>query len=114
MYWAKLSVLMLYLRVFGINRPFRYTVFFVMTIWTMYIIADVLVITFECNPVQKAWDPLVPGHCINIINVGVAIGYFNLITDCMILILPIPMLWSLQLALRMKLAVLAMFMTGVL
>lgn len=85
-----------------------------MTIWTIYIIADVLLVIFECTPINKAWDPLVPGHCIDQVKLGVAIGYFNLVTDCMILILPIPMLWALQLALRMKLAVLAVFMTGIL
>lgn len=80
----------------------------------MFVIADVFIIVFECSPVHKAWDPLVPGHCINIINVGIASGYINIVTDFMILILPIPMVWSLQLAQRMKIAVLTMFMTGIL
>lgn len=43
---------------------------------------------------------------------AVALGIVGLVSDVYLLILPLPAVWNLQLPLRRKLAVSAMFMTG--
>ncbi len=110
----KLSFLILFYRVFGVNRYFRWAVYSVLGIWTAYAITNTLIIIFQCTPVYKAWDLEVNGYCLDLVKLGVSSGYINIFTDLLILILPIPMVWSLQLSSGVRLAVVAIFATGVL
>ncbi|KAL8827422.1 MAG: hypothetical protein Q9170_007027 [Blastenia crenularia] len=111
-YLTKLSILILLYRVFGVNRHFAWAVYAVTALWTMYTIANTLVIIFECSPVHKAWHPLIEGHCASLIDIAVAGGYLNIITDFFILLLPVPMVWSLHLAKKIKLGLIAIFATA--
>lgn len=111
-YLAKLSILLLYYRVFGINQHFRWAVHAVTVMWTVYSIIGALLIVFECIPIHKSWDPLTPGHCISLINIAVAGGYIYIITDFLILFMPTPMIWGLNLPKKMKLAVVGIFATA--
>ena len=111
-YWAKLTIVLLLLRIFGVDARFRRVGWVFITTWTIYSVIDVLLVVFECSPVRKAWEPLLPGRCIDIIHVGVASGVVNIIYDVILLIIPIPMVWRLQLAKKMKIAVTGIFMTG--
>ena len=111
-YWAKLTIVLLLLRIFDVNDKFRRVAWILITTWTIYSVIGVLLVVFECSPVRKAWEPLLPGRCIDIIHVGVASGIVNIIYDVILLILPIPMVWRLQLAKKMKIAVICIFMTG--
>ena len=101
-------------RVFGINQRFRWALYTVLAIWTLYVVVNIPVIIFQCTPVHKAWDGEVKGHCLNLIKLGVASGYINIVTDFLILLLPIPMVWSLQLSRNLRLAIIAIFATGIL
>ncbi|KAL9004485.1 MAG: hypothetical protein Q9188_002687 [Gyalolechia gomerana] len=111
-YLAKLSILILFYRVFGVNQRFRWAVYTVTAMWTMYTIANTLLIIFACTPVHKAWHPLTEGRCMSLVNIAVAGGYFNIITDFLILFMPVPMVWSLHLPEKMKLAVVGIFATA--
>jgi len=114
LYFVKLSFLILFYRVFGVNRYFRWALYSVLGIWTAYAVTDTLIVIFQCTPVHKAWDLEVNGYCLDLVKLGVSSGYINIFTDLLILILPIPMVWSLQLSSSVSLAVIAIFATGVL
>lgn len=114
LWFVKLSLLILYYRVFGVNQCFRWALYVVISIWTLYSWADTLVVIFQCIPVHKTWSPTEPGHCLDLIKLGVASGYINILTDLMIIILPIPVVMSLQLSPKTQLAVIAIFATGTL
>ena len=114
LWFVKLSLLILYYRIFGVNERFRWALFVVIGIWTLYSWADTFIVIFQCNPVQKTWTPTEPGHCLDLIKLGVAAGYINILTDFMIIILPIPIVISLQLSTKTRLAVIAIFTTGIL
>lgn len=114
LWFVKLSLLILYYRVFGVNQRFRWALYVVIGIWTSYSWTDTLVVVFQCLPVRKIWTPTQPGHCLDLIKLGVAAGYINIITDFMILILPIPVVMSLHLSMKTRLAVVAIFATGIL
>ena len=114
LYFVKLSLLILLYRVFGVNRHFRWANYALVAFWTVYSLTITLVGFFQCTPVHKAWAPEVDGHCLNLVELGVASGYINIATDLLILLLPIPMVWSLQLSAKIRLAVMAIFATGIL
>lgn len=71
---------------------------------------------FLCRPREKFWDPLLTttGSCYNFDASMQATGLFNIISDFAILLLPIWPIWKLQVPLKKKLKILAVFATGVL
>jgi hypothetical protein len=76
-----------------------------------YVSTDIAKI-FECTPRAKIWDKNVEGSCINesvLLNTS---GFFNTITDFIILILPIHSVLKLQLSQTRKLLVVAVFTFG--
>jgi hypothetical protein len=84
-------------------------------ITVVYYIAITFVVAFQCNPVKKAWDPLIQGgHCISNEKINISSGYFNTITDFAILLLPQKVIWSLQMPLQNRAAVSGVFLVGLL
>ncbi|CAF9934880.1 hypothetical protein IMSHALPRED_009873 [Imshaugia aleurites] len=111
---AKLAILLQYKRLFVAHK--RNFVFYGVhvLIWTnmvFYLIETFLEI-FACTPREKIWNPLTPGHCIGIENNYIAIGAWNVLSDFLILILPMVAIWNLQMANARKIGVAAVFATG--
>ena len=64
-------------------------------------------------PLAANWDRTIPGaKCGNMRAVFISVGTINLILDVGVIILPMPVLWNLQLALRKKLGLTAIFGIG--
>jgi hypothetical protein len=63
--FAKLSLLVLYYRVFNVEDIFRYMVWGVGSVQIAWCIAMVLSRLFLCRPIAAAWNPLIKGKCIN-------------------------------------------------
>lgn len=55
MYFVK-SSLSIFCTGFGVNRHIRWALCFILTIWTVYVMIDTLVVTLQCTPTHKAWD----------------------------------------------------------
>ena len=70
-------------------------------------------IFFACNPVAKFWDVTIKhGSCINMTVFSISAGYTNIIFDMILVIIPLPTVWRLNLPVRQKIAVSAIFMAG--
>lgn len=67
---------------------------------------------FLCNPRAKILNPLLPGKCINIEMINVTTSVINTASDLMLLVLPIVCVWKLQMGLKQKLGVSAVFATA--
>ena len=65
-------------------------------------IAVILVSIFQCNPVLGAWDLTVPATCITLRKFYLANAVPNIVMDVIILALPIPNIWALQMSIRQK------------
>ncbi|KAH2536824.1 hypothetical protein KXW97_006545, partial [Aspergillus fumigatus] len=95
---TKLSILLLYLRVFA--PSFRSKTFFCIhaLIWLNFgfYFADTIVKIFECSPRAKIWDKTLKGHCININIPIIVTSSINVASDFLILVLPIVSVWRLQ------------------
>ena len=67
-----------------------------------------------CAPLSKVWamNPMLPGHCGNLKALELATASFNIVLDLMVIVLPMPVLWNLQLPTHKKVALSAMFSMG--
>ncbi|KAH8810940.1 integral membrane protein [Xylogone sp. PMI_703] len=109
--FAKLSICLLYLRIFP--RPrfqlfTKLTIAFVLSHATAFIFA----IVFQCHPISSIWDRRITGHCINLSAVGFAGAAASIFEDVLILVLPISELNTLNLGTKKKLSLIFMFSIG--
>ncbi|MCJ1234242.1 hypothetical protein MMC14_002201 [Varicellaria rhodocarpa] len=77
-----------------------------------YLFCNLFTQYFGCSPVSKFWTHDTPGHCINIIKADLAYGSMNVISDFFIFVLPLPMVWRLNLTRKEKIGVYLVFMSG--
>lgn len=108
----KIAILISYLRIFP-DKGFRVAVYTIMFITLGYMVAICLVLFFHCNPVAKNWNPLLPGHCI-LLAPYFWNGVLNIITDLMVLLVPVPVLVRWKVPTRRKLIAGGVFATGTL
>ncbi|KAL8646453.1 MAG: hypothetical protein Q9226_006849 [Calogaya cf. arnoldii] len=112
--FAKLSILVLYYRIFGVDKKFRYTCIALMIIVAGYGFSCCMAKIFRCLPVAATWDSSYKGpkRCVDLIATEFVIGWFSIFTDLAILLLPFPMLWKLRLPRWKKFALSVIFMFG--
>ena len=68
-----------------------------------------------CTPREKIWNKLIAhGHCIRNDWFITVTGFINAISDIVILILPLTVLWRLQIDRRKKIRLSILFATGLL
>ena len=79
-----------------------------MAFYLAYLFVDI----FQCVPRRKIWDPTVPGKCISVHVLLIAPAGINIVSDCLILVLPIYLISRLQMTLKNKLAIVAIFSSG--
>jgi len=107
----KISIVLQYIRIFT-TRRFRMLCYITLALVLAYSIWGVFSSIFTCTPIRLFWDKTVPGHCFNqfvlwFINAG-----FNIASDAIIIILPMPVLRRLNLATRQKQALMGIFAIG--
>ncbi|KAL8664525.1 MAG: hypothetical protein Q9202_002934 [Teloschistes flavicans] len=112
---TKLSILLLYLRVFDPNERSRLIFQIVLYANLIFYTIGLFLETFRCSPLQKIWVPLVePGQCLDQRALQLASCVFNFISDAVILCLPIATIWQLRLSHKSKYGVVAIFSVGIL
>jgi hypothetical protein len=111
---TKVGILMMYRRVFVTSRwnPLDWVIKVMMAIITCFYIATTLAKIFSCTPRAKIWDSTIPGTCLNTAEVLIANGIFNVITDTIMLVIPIKSVWNLQISRRKKIGVIVIFSVG--
>ena len=67
---------------------------------------------FQCVPAEGAWNPNVEATCIDKDAFWIAYASGNAITDAIVLILPLPMVFQLQLKMRDKIMLSGIFLLG--
>lgn len=78
-----------------------------------YSFVSALFFAFMCKPVAAFWDPtIVGGKCSDVTAGFLACAALNVVTDVIILLLPIWLLWPLRVGPLQKLAVAVILMTG--
>ena len=108
---TRLSILLLYRRVFITSR-FRMAVNILIVYVSMLGIVSFLLPTLRCIPVNYNWNKTIKGHCVNPDIMFKTLSSFSVITDVVMLILPLPIVWRLQISKRRKFALTGIFMMG--
>lgn len=112
---TKASLLLLYYRLFSPSRRFRLAIYIVTAIVFCQWFSVSLGTIFQCRPVAAFWDHTIQGaQCINLLNFTIASGVLNLLTDVLILCLPIPMVWGLNTTNAQKVTLTGIFLLGAL
>ena len=112
--FTKLSICLLYRRLFErAGRTFKIALYSVAGLIVLYYAAAWLTTVFECTPVRKSWQKSIPGTCINTATFFFVNAGFNIATDVAIMVLPIPVIYSLHLPTRQKVALCFVFAIGI-
>ncbi|KAL9567484.1 hypothetical protein ACKAV7_008434 [Fusarium commune] len=111
-YFTKVTLLLLISRVFAVKeRVARSIHVFIVMLFVAYLPVQIVKIVI-CIPIRAYWDPSVDGRCLNqrkIFLFGLALAIF---TDFVILLVPIPLTWSLRVSLRKKVKIIALLGAG--
>ncbi|PYH94318.1 integral membrane protein [Aspergillus ellipticus CBS 707.79] len=111
MVFAKVSYLFFYLHIF-VTPGFRMAARVCMGCAGAYWVGSMLQIFLICQPFAKNWDSTLPGHCASMNVAFSTIGAFNLITDILIMALPVHHIWKLQMSSATKVALYCIFGLG--
>ena len=111
---AKVSILLFYLQIFRIKMWFRHSCWALITFVICYLSAIFFVYLFYCKPEAATWNYTLGGKCVDGWSVDIATGALNIVTDLIILLIPLPILWDLQLSFQRKLGISLVFLVGVL
>ncbi|KAM5347852.1 hypothetical protein ACJ41O_007676 [Fusarium nematophilum] len=109
--WTKLSLLVMYYRIFRVPY-FKRMAWIVGTFVFCWVICITFLFIFICVPVEKLWYPDIPGRCINQVGTWIANAASTIFTDVVILMLPLPPIWKLQLGRSEKIGLTAAFALG--
>ncbi|KAE8385684.1 hypothetical protein BDV23DRAFT_187984 [Aspergillus alliaceus] len=108
-----MSILFLYLRIFPIILFRRFDFLCICFLIISFLVTTPMAI-WQCKPFRAAWDYEVDNaRCLNIAAVAYANAIVNMITEVLILILPLPVLRTLRVSLRKKIAIISVFSAGV-
>ncbi|KAH6887135.1 hypothetical protein B0T10DRAFT_407061 [Thelonectria olida] len=119
---TKLSILAFYWRSFGVWRSMRWPIWALAAIVSSWGIALLLVTILQCSPTRAAWaryDPDNPlpaseYHCrIDQMQFFYGNAVPTIVTDVMLMLLPLPYVWRLHLPAGGKLALSGIFLVGI-
>ncbi|KAL7943616.1 putative PTH11-typeG-protein-coupled receptor [Trichoderma barbatum] len=110
---TKCSILLLYLRLFIIVGWIRWACWVVLTCVVIYCVSSMIATIFQCNPIVKAFDKSLPGTCIDLAKFWFANAGFSIATDIIILLLPMPLVYQLEVPRAQKIALMAVFAIGI-
>jgi len=109
---TKMSILFQYLRIFPTKR-FRIVCLVMLAVVALYGVWGFFGSVFLCFPVRFFWDKAVPGgKCLNQFAVWFTNAAVNIVQDFVILLMPMPVLRSLDIPRRQKRVLMGIFALG--
>ena len=112
--FIRASVLALYIFLFGTTKSFRIACYMVHGINGAFGAATILGACLICQPFSFNWDQSIPGgYCGDQVAFELFIGIVNLLLDVTVVVLPMPVLWRLQMAMHRKAVLSGIFGLGV-
>jgi hypothetical protein len=76
--------------------------------WIGTILADTLI----CIPIEHNWNPTIPAHCGNKQLLAIIPPIPWIVTDLVILLMPLPMVWKLHLPRLQRVGLVGLFLLG--
>jgi hypothetical protein len=108
-------VVRLYLRIFQSHKWFKYSLWLISGLIVIFFLLTFFLVIFQCNPPAAAFDfTITNAKCISIKDFFYASGSVNVITDLLLVALPMPLVWQLNLNVRKRLLIIFLFSLGIL
>ncbi|KAJ5753262.1 hypothetical protein N7520_010179 [Penicillium odoratum] len=112
----KLSILLFYLRIFTLRiftlRTFRIFAYIVGTVVLSHAIGVLFAAVFHCLPIAYTWDTSITGTCFYQQRFYRWVSPPNIMTEVLLLVMPLPYVWKLQSSLGHKLALTGISLLG--
>lgn len=105
---VKLSITWNMKRIFSVPG-FRIAAYVVMACSGAWMLQTMLVPIFLCAPISYQWDPTVDGACGSSVVAFTSVSVMDIITDALVLLLPLRPLARLQIQRAYKIALLVVF-----
>lgn len=83
-----------------------------MALVVIYFVCYAMVNIFSCIPIDKDWNKNAKGTCINTNTRTIVTRALNLALDVLVVALPMPVIWRLQMTLSKRLIVSAILGAG--
>ncbi|KAI1497851.1 hypothetical protein F5X99DRAFT_395377 [Biscogniauxia marginata] len=112
LFFVKMTFLFQYYRVVAQVPKLRIVYIASMILVGGWSIAQVMIISFICMPIEGFWDPKVDAKCLNSQSIQDLNAIGNIVTNFMVLILPLPVLLRLSLPPAQKWALVGVFSLG--
>ncbi|USW52528.1 hypothetical protein Slin15195_G058470 [Septoria linicola] len=113
LYVFKLSICIRYLRIADdFNDRFWKLSMLMIAILSAHYVSSFVVWGMQCVPARRFWDPRVPGTCIDQSKWIISVNGVSLVTDVLVLILPVHPVLKLKMPVKQRLAILAIFTVG--
>lgn len=112
--FSKAAVLLLYHRIFKIQKSFRVASWVVGFLIGSYFITSQCLLIFAYNPTEAQWKPWLPHSAnFNVIASWMVMSSINMVVDFLILCLPQPVVWRLKMNLKKKVLLSGLFCFGI-
>ena len=110
--FLKLTFLFHYYRLMSVSNV-RYVFLAAIALVVAWAISQAIMAFVQCIPLQGVWDHRIHAKCIpNTVTLWYFNGVFNIVTDVAILLLPIPIVWKLELPRSQKILLTCIFGLG--
>ncbi len=132
--FTKVSICLFLLRIFGTNKIWRWGLYSIGAFAVATYLASIATIYPSCQPVERMWDPTVPGTCwkagayiaIAEYNGGECLSYIpseqrtmlmchpviSILSDWALASLPIVFMWNIQMSIKIKVGISALMGAG--
>lgn len=103
--FTRISICIFLLRIFNTKKYWRWGLYTIIAFVTVTQIPSALALLVQCQPVQKWWNPTIPGKCWSSqaqISLGDYNGAVSVFCDWLLATLPIVFLWNVQISSRIK------------
>ncbi|KAJ5093421.1 hypothetical protein N7456_009282 [Penicillium angulare] len=111
--FPKLAVLALYGRLWTVN-PYRTIILVLGAVITLTAVVSGIMCLNMCQPFKFNWDTTIPGgHCYNKQAFFLWASLPNILTDVVMLAMPVPIVWNLNVSMKVKLGLTLTFATGI-
>ncbi|KAF2818403.1 hypothetical protein CC86DRAFT_433465 [Ophiobolus disseminans] len=107
----KMAFVALYYRIFPMRR-FRQACLVLGAISAGWTISYLMVCIFQCTPVPRVYNRTIPGTCINFAWHRWSNAVTNLLTDLSIFILPMPVIFNLNMSMGSRIGLVVLFSMG--
>jgi hypothetical protein len=115
LFLTKTSALLFLGRVFpkhANSKWWNYTLWFTHGLNVAWLVGIVFGTVFMCDPVQKGWNPMMPGSCGTTSALWTGSAIPSVVIDLVILLLPVPKIWVLRISRTRKSGLLLVFILG--